>query len=168
MKIETRHRIYFVAGDLIACILAVFAFNLFRFRWLYGGSSMTFASWSHDPAVAAGYLVFPIAVVLIFAVLGFYNEPDFKSRYEILSNTVLGAFISSLAIYFVIMVNDNFHDRILHYSFLLMLFVSFTVPTLVERLVIDLILRRRRLRGEDSYNVLVIASGDDAAATNTL
>lgn len=158
MKVETRHRICFIFGDLIACLFAMLAFNLFRYNWLYGNSDVTFSLWSADPAVAGGYIVFPLAEVLIFAVLGFYNSPDFKSRFELLSNSVSGAFIGSLLIYFVIMVNDNFHDRMLHYSFLLMLFVSFAVPVLIERCCVDALLRRRRQKGLDSYNVLVVGS----------
>lgn len=162
MKSVNIHRIQCVAGDFISCVVSVFCFNLFRHWWLYGGTDLTFATWSHDLPVALGYVAFPVAMVLIYAVLGFYNEPAYKSRYELLSNTIGGALIGSLVIYFAIMVNDNFQDRMLHYSFLLMLFLSLTVPVLFERFLFDYIMRRRIEARQYTYNVMVIGSGRSA------
>lgn len=151
-----------MACDYVSGAVSVLCFNIFRHWWLYGNTDYSFAQWSHDPSVAWGYIIFPMVMVAVYAVLGYYNDPVYKSRYELLANTIGGALLGSLAIYFTIMVNDDFHDRMLHYSFLLMLFVSLTVPVLAERLIVDLMVRRRIEKGKYAYNVLVVGSGRDA------
>lgn len=148
-----------MACDYVSSAVSVLCFNIFRHWWLYGSTGYSFADWSRDVPVASGYVVFPLVMVAIYAVLGFYNDPVYKSRYELLANTIGGALLGSLAIYFTIMVDNDFHDRMLHYSFLLMLFASLTVPVLVERLIADMVMRRRIVAGRYAYNVLVVGLG---------
>lgn len=145
--------------DYLASVVSILCFNIFRHWWLYRYTDFTFAEWSRDLPVALGYVVFPLVMVAIYAVLGYYNDPVYKSRYELLSNALGASLIGSLVIYFTIMVNDDFHDRMLHYSFLLMLFVSLAVPVLIERFIGDMVLRRRIGKGTYAYNVLVVGSG---------
>lgn len=65
----------YIAGDLLAAIVATFAFNSFRFRWISGETVEGFIRWTHDPHVAASYVAFPLVYIIISAIAGFYNSP---------------------------------------------------------------------------------------------
>ena len=162
MKACTRQRMTYIAGDLLAAIVATFAFNSFRFRWISGETVEGFIRWTHDPHVAASYVAFPLVYIIISAIAGFYNSPSLKSRYEILANTFVSSAATSLVVYFAIMVNDSFNERLLHYSILLALLTAFFVITLLTRYSIRTMLRPYLKSGRNTYNVLVVGNAAEA------
>lgn len=162
MKAITKHRILYLAGDIFASMLGVLLFNIFRYWWIFHGTCEDFIRWSYDPHVVIGYAVFPAIFILISGIAGFYNDLLYKSRYEIISNSMLSSFLGSLAIYFAIMVDDDFHERALHYSFLIAMFVSFSFSLLLVRYIISTIFRARLMNGINTYNVIVVGPIDKA------
>lgn len=161
MRQITRQRLLYIVCDCLAVTFGIFLFNVYRHWRIYGSVSDGFRQWSHDPHVAWGYVVFPLAMLLVYGILGFYKSPVFKSRYESLAVTSIGAFVGTLGIYFTIMVNDSFNERMLHYSILLTLLLSLFVPVIVERMAISSYFRRRIKAGKNSFNVLVVGSGPE-------
>ena len=153
----------YIVGDLIAGELATLLFNVVRHLWLNAGTGITFSHWSEDLPVELSYLAFPAVMLSTFGLLGFYNDPRYKSRYEVATNDALGAVIGSLIIYFAIMVNDNFSERSLHYGLLLVLWVGFFVTVLLARYAVRAILLAKASRGEDTYNVIVVGPSVDMA-----
>lgn len=159
---STKQRLIYAAGDFIACEVATLLFNLARHWRIHSHARLSFFEWSADPYVELSYLAFPVVMLAVFALLGFYNDPLFKSRYEAVTNSATSSLIGSLIIYFAIMVNDNFSERTLHYSLLLILFLSyFTVVTLV-RFWVRWLLLRRVVDGIDTFNVIVVGSPAEA------
>ncbi len=154
----------YIVGDLIACELATLLFNVVRHLWLNSGAGITFAVWSEDVHVRLSYLAFPCVMLAQFALLGFYNNPRYKSRYEVTTNDALGALAGSLIIYFAIMVNDNFSERSLHYGLLLSLWVCFFTAVLLTRYAVRAILLSKASRGEDTYNVVVVGPSAEKAS----
>lgn len=146
----------------MAALCGMFVFNVVRHMWLHHGTGLSFAVWSHDPYVQLGYVAFPLLLLALFAVSGFYNEPVYKSRYDGLTNTALMSIIGALAVYFVVMVNDNLSGRTLHYGLLAVLVVSFFLPVFFERLLVHASLRRRIMRGELPYNIMVVGASASA------
>lgn len=167
MKAINRHRISYLTGDILASLLGVLAFNIFRYWWIYHGTWEGFVRWSHDPHVEIGYVVFPIFFIVISGVSGFYNDPMYKSRYEIIANTALSSFLGALAIYFAIMVDDNFHERAFHYSILVALFTAFFLSLLIVRYLIGAIFRTRLKKGFNPYNVMVVGPYETAKSFAT-
>ena len=162
MKLSTKQRLIYAAGDLLACEAATLLFNLARHWRIHADVALNFFDWSADPYVELSYLAFPAVMLAVFSLLGFYNDPLFKSRYEAVTNSALGSAIGSLIIYFAIMVNDNFSERTLHYSLLLTLFVSFFVTVALMRFWVRWLLLRRVVDGIDTFNVIVVGSPVDA------
>ena len=91
MKVSAKQRIMYVAGDLLACEAATLLFNFVRHLRIHNGGDIGFAEWSADPYVELSYLAFPAVMLAIFALLGFYNDPLYKSRYELATNAALGS-----------------------------------------------------------------------------
>ena len=164
MKVSAKQRIMYVAGDLLACEAATLLFNFVRHLRIHNGGDIGFAQWSADPYVELSYLAFPAVMLAIFALLGFYNDPLYKSRYELATNAALCSALGSLVIYFAIMVNDNFNERSLHYSLLLALWMAFFVMVTLLRAAVRSLLRKRAVDGADTYNVIVVGPVAEADA----
>lgn len=156
MKVTTKQRLLYIAGDIIACEIATLLFNLARHLRIHADSQLDFFQWSSDPYVQLSYLAFPVVMLAVFALLGFYNNPLFKSRYEAVVNSASGSVIGSLIIYFAIMVNDNFSERSLHYGILLALFLSFFVSITVARFIVRSMLLRRVVDGYNTFDVIIV------------
>ena len=164
MKISVKQRIEYFIGDFIACEAATLLFNIVRHLRIHADGQISFVQWSADPYVELGYVAFPAVMLAIFALLGFYNNPLYKSRYELVTNAALGSFVGSLVVYFAIMVNDSFNERSLHYSLLLALWVSFFILVSVIRISVRALLLKRAVDGADTFNVIIVGSVPDADA----
>lgn len=162
MTVKTRQRVWYVAGDVIACLLATLLFNLIRHWWIYAGSEISFAKWSNDIHVTLGYVAFPVIMVSVLALLGFYNFPSYKSRYEIFTNGALGSLVGTLIIYFAIAVNDNFSERTFHYGLIAVLFGVFFLTVVCARVIVRRILMIKAGRGDDTMNVVVVGPLSEA------
>lgn len=161
MKITVRQRLSYIAGDLIACEAATLIFNLARHWRIHADRSIDFATWSTDPHVELSYLAFPCVMLAVFGLLGFYNDPSYKSRYEALFNSILGSLIGSLIIYFAIIVNDSLSGRILHYSLLAILCVAYSLSVAAVRFFVRAILLRVASQ-HNAYNVVVVGQSGKA------
>lgn len=164
MKVSTKQRMLYIAGDVIACELATLLFNVVRHRWIFTGENISFAEWSADFYVELSYLAFPAVMIMVFSILGFYNNPRYKSRYEVLTNGAVGTLVGGLIIYFAIMVNDNFSERTMHYGLLSILWLCFFIVVLFARFTVRSILLSKSARGVDTYNVVVVGPVNQAIA----
>lgn len=164
MTVTSRQRLWYILGDTMACAFATLIFNIIRYRWLHAADALEFSTWSGDPHVALGYIAFPAIMIAVFAMLGFYNSPLYKSRYEIVINGALGSLVGALIIYFTIAVNDNFSERSLHYGIILALWGSFFSMIIFARLLVRSMLMLKAGTGDDTYNVVVVGALNDADA----
>lgn len=156
MKVKLRRQIISILSDYISVIVGIFLFNIYRYWKIFSQTSLTFSAWNYDPNVIASFIIFPLMMIALYGITGYYFQPFGKSRYEVVSNTVIGAVVGTLLIYFAIMVNDNFVQRLFHYGILLALVISLSLPVLVQRVLLVAAFRRTMLRGVDTYNVLVV------------
>lgn len=161
MKITVRQRLSYIAGDFIACEAATLVFNLARHWRIHIDRSIDFATWSADPHVELSYLAFPCVMLAVFGLLGFYNDPSYKSRYEALFNAISGSLIGSLVIYFAIVVNDSLSGRVLHYSLLAILCITYSLSVVTTRFFIRALLLRVTSQ-RNTYNVVVVGQLEKA------
>ena len=164
MTVTGRQRLWYILGDAVACVFATLIFNVIRHRWLHASDILDFMSWSGDPHVVLSYIAFPVIMITVFALLGFYNAPLYKSRYEIVINGALGSLVGALIIYFAIAVNDDFSERSLHYGIILSLWGSFLSIVVLARLSVRSMLMLKAGNGDDTYNVVVVGDLQDADA----
>lgn len=162
MKSETRQRLVYIATDFAAALVGTALFNLFRYHWLIESVNTTFARWNRDPHVELSYIIFPAVFVLISALLGFYNSTLYKSRYEILSSTALSSLLVTLTIYFAIVVNDNFNDRLIHYGLLIALVGLLFITAVGARFTVARYRSSKVAKGYSPFNVMIVGDGDEA------
>lgn len=152
-----RQRCAYIVSDFIAGFVAWFLFNLIRYYTLpYNYSSMSLESYYAMPMVLLGQCVFPLMMVVLFAISGFYNEVFFKSRTENFINTFGVSFIGSIAIFFIALFNDAIDDRLKNYEMVGILWMLIGCLTIIPRLVITRRAARRIRSRKVSFNTLIV------------
>lgn len=121
-----KHIARYVAGDWLATSLAWLAFNVIRFTDVVepanGAPDLTLGAFLMIPPVILGQILFPIGMLGVYYLSGYYNRPFFKSRIEEFVTTFTTAAIGSLIIYFIAIIDDPIPDRASNYELLAMLF----------------------------------------------
>ncbi|MBR1935750.1 MAG: hypothetical protein IJ835_06850 [Muribaculaceae bacterium] len=129
-----KQRVKYVVVDYIATNLAWFLYNWLR--WLMGNVAgfVSLQSFYLSGTVLLGQLFFPLGAMGIYYLSGYYNEVFRKSRLQELLTTAGSAFINSLIIFFVALLNDVvLNDRTVNYEMILMLWLSLFVFTYTGR-----------------------------------
>lgn len=159
-----RQRFLYVAGDLVATSLAWLVFNIIRFFNVaqeYGNYHSLDRYLSEDP-VWMGQIFFPLLMMLLYYLSGYYNRVFFKSRVEEFTMTAATAFIGTIIIYFVAILDDPIPDRISNYQLLLILLFLLFAMVYTIRLTITIITRRKILAGQIRFNSLIVGTSQSA------
>lgn len=124
MRSETAQRIRYLAGDFLATNLAWLIFNIIRYIDIEVLHQAQYDSLGHflsTPTVILGQILFPVLMLGIFYLSGFYNNPFFKSRIEELLTTMGSTAAGCLVIFFIAIINDPIPDRQSNYILILWL-----------------------------------------------
>lgn len=157
MSDTTRQRYVYILSDFVAGNVAWFLFNLIRYYTLpYNYSSMSLPMYYSMPMVLLGQFIFPVMMVVLFAISGFYNEVFFKSRVENIINAFGVSLLGSIVIFFVALFNDSIDDRLKNYEMVAMLWMLIGILTLVPRLIITLSVARRIKSRKIFFNTLIV------------
>ena len=169
MKSEWGFRLRYIACDYLAVNVAWGLFIATRFYLTkdYGDLRGTdFFSYQSFPDVMLGQIVFPVLIIFICVLSGFYNKPFEKPEMQVSTNTVISSFIATLIVYFIILINDNLPERNINYELICSLWSMVGVALYIPRKIITAGIARRIERGEIKFNVLVI--GDQPSLGRTL
>lgn len=161
---ETHQRIIYVAGDLLATSLAWFVFTVIRFFNVVQGVQCypTFWDFLSVKPVWMGQIFFPILMMGLYYLSGYYNKVFFKSRVEELTSTLATAITGTILIYFLAIVDDPIPDRASNYELLLMLFLLLFGFVYLMRLTITQNTRKRISKGLLEFNSLIIGTSRSA------
>lgn len=110
-RIKNRLLVAYVGTDLLTTSLAFFLFNCIRAShtdWV-----LNLLQYYRQGAVIAGQVLFPLMMMGIYWLSGYYNEVRFKSRTQEFVTTFWSAAIGALLVFFLAMVNDVPHKRTL-------------------------------------------------------
>lgn len=164
MRHPTALRLKYLLSDYLTVNVGWLVFNVIRYFSVpldYKPVSLSDFLF-HDRNIMLGQLLFPIMMIVIYAVSGFYNNVTFKSRLDDVRNTLVVSVIGMLVIYFVALINDNIPERLRNYELMSILLGLLAVPTYLGRLSITLGERRRARCGEGHCVALIIGSGASA------
>ena len=114
-------RLKYVAGDFVSSAVAVLLYNIARY---YIGSNKiaamhgfaTLQSFLRDDSVILGQILFPIAMMGVYYLSGYYTEVIRKSRLQELVTTLITSLISALIVFFVAIINDLAGERAYNYE----------------------------------------------------
>ncbi len=157
MTLEQRQRLRYVTTDFLATSLAWLLFNVFRYHQIEAiGGFSTFRSYYEVRPVYMGQIFFPLMMMALYALSGYYNRPLFRSRVDDFLVTASTAIIGSVAIYLMALFNDPIPDRLSNFMLLLLLFLLLFGVVYAGRLIITLLGRRIVNRGDVSQRFAII------------
>ena len=121
---KAQQRMRYVTGDYISSVLAWTAFNVARY--FFGGRALyefsTLKSFMTSEMVLVGEVVFPVLIVIVFAISGFYNVVFRKSHVQNFITTFFSSVANTIIIFFIALINDVIlENRSTNYELLLIL-----------------------------------------------
>lgn len=161
MIYEQRQIIKYVVADYISTNVAFALFNVLRYFKLditqLGFESLY--NFLKSPVVILDQIFFPLGMMGLYYLSGFYGRQFLRSRGEELSITALTALIGSLGVFFLVLINDLTLDRERDYSIFLMMWAIMFLVVYIPRLIITWRSNSRIARGEIGKNTLVLGHG---------
>lgn len=160
---EKRYRAAYVLTDYITANIAWFLFNVLRYNLLdtqqYFNGLGSFLT-SHY--VVLGQLFFPLLMLCIYYLSGYYAQVFFKSRLDELISTMGCAMTGTIVIYFVALINDDIPDRLRNYELLMILFMLLTAVVYVGRVTLTNMAARNIHRRRWQFNTLMVGTSTAA------
>jgi exopolysaccharide biosynthesis polyprenyl glycosylphosphotransferase len=159
-------RAKYVAVDFITSSVAWFLYNIARYNFggiLIEGQGFTSAfSFLLSANVLIGQVIFPLLMLGIFYLSGYYSEVFRKSRLQEFVTTFASTLVNTLIIFFVVLINDVISVRSYNYELILMLWgVTFAFVYLGRCIITGLALRRIHNR-RWKFPTLIIGAGKNA------
>ena len=165
MTSESHQRLRYVAADYVATNLAWLAFNAVRYHllWTRNEGFGSLHDYLLSKVVLAGQIIFPLVMLGIYWMSGYYNNVFRKSRIDELLTTVTTALIGALLIFFAVLVNDMSDNRTLDYQLVGILFGLLFIMVYVPRWLITSATSKSIRQGTLGFDTLIIGT-DEAAA----
>lgn len=162
---ERLQRLKYVAGDFVMSNIAWFIYNCVRYELnVYAGFYRSLEHFLTSRMVLVGQIAFPLLMMAIYYLTGYYNEVFRKSRLHEFFNTLTSAVINAFIIFFIALINDVPWHRALNYEMILLLIVTIFVCTYVVRLSITWVSSSRIKSRRWSFNTLIVGCGPAAVS----
>lgn len=163
---ENLQRWRYVASDFATSALAWFVFNIIRYNDIVAPSETypSFASFMKLKPVLLGQIFFPLLMLGIYYLSGYYNRVFMKSRVEELTSTAASAIIGTITIYFIAIVDDPIPDRASNYELLLILAALMFTFVYICRLYITNSTNQLIAKGKLRFNALIVGTSQYAVA----
>ncbi len=162
MITQKKLRIAYIACDYIMTLLAITLFNSWRhFMGLSMGahSAIEFLKY---PKVMEGEIIFPIGMLFVYYLSGYYNDTLHRSRMNDLSSTFITAIVGTIVFFLVALINDMLPIRSINYELLTVLFTLLFTLVFVGRSIITAIVVRNLRSGKLNFPTLIIGTGPSA------
>ena len=151
----SHQRIRYIIGDMLSSVVAWTAFNVTRYyvgeRAIYEFSSLK--SYLTSDMVILGEFLFPLLMLFVYAISGFYNEVFRKSHVQNLITTFFSSVTNTIIIFFIALINDVIlEQRGTNYELLLLLLSILFMLTFIVRFLITKHSNDKFANGEWKYN----------------
>ena len=156
---ERKQRMKYVVGDYLSSNVAWFIFNILRFHLGFVRGYVELQSFLLSGNVIVGQVVFPLLMMFVYYLSGYYNIPYRKSRLQEFIITLISAVCNSFMVFLLALINDLADNRIDNYEVILLLGALLFVAVYVVRLFITNACTRRIRNGELQFNALIVGSG---------
>lgn len=156
---EQRQRLIYVIGDFLSSNLAWFFFNLTRYHFGFVKGHLSLGSFLMSYNVVVGQIAFPLLMMFVYYLSGYYNVPYRKSRLQEFLITLLSAVCNSFIIILVALINDMVESRTENYEVIFLLVGSLFFTVYVVRLLITNACTRRIRSGQLQFRALIVGSG---------
>lgn len=157
---KNAQRIKYIAADLVSGALAFWVFNIVRFLLLKEIHTSYISVWNYlgITKIIIEQCLFPVGMLVIYWLTGFYNQPFRKSRLQELNITLFSAFINTVIIYLLLLTNDQTGRRSVNYELIIILFGLLFIITYVGRLIITQRALHQFRKDHWHVNVLILGN----------
>lgn len=161
----TRQRLTYILSDFLAVNVAWCVFNIIRFCTLPVNSQLSsLGEYYSMPMIIVGQIVFPLMMVCLFAVSGYYNSVFFKSRLDDILNAFSVSLIGSIIIFFIALFNDSIPDRLSYVEMTAMVWVLIGGAASIGRVCVTRTSIKKIKDGSVFFNAVVIGQPQKALA----
>lgn len=135
---KKRERAKLVLTDWISANVSVFLFNIFRCFTTDNrhDNIEEILEYITQTKLCIEQMVIPIALLFLYWLSGFYNNPFGKSRFYELLNTALTSAMSTIMIHLALLTNDQMNDIEANLVQITIIFLIFFCITFAGRLMI--------------------------------
>ncbi len=170
MTNENIQRTKYIIGDFAASNAGWFLYSMIRYYLTKESAMMSHYdsvySFLSMPNVLLGQIFFPILFIFIAYLSGYYNVVHLKSRIQELSTTVLSTLIVTLIMFFIILINDSFPERLKNYELIAAMWCCIFLFIYTTRFFITGNVKEKIKSGKLSFSTLII--GNNETANNLL
>lgn len=156
---EVKQRFRYVIGDFLSSNVAWFVFNLVRYHFGFVKGHLSLASFMCSENVIIGQVIFPLLMMFVYYISGYYNVPYRKSRLQEFIITLLSAICNSLLIMLVALINDMVENRTENYEVIFLLMGVLFGFVYIVRLAITNVCTRKIRTGQLQFNAIIVGSG---------
>ncbi len=156
---EQRQRLKYVLGDFVSSNVAWFLFNLLRYSIGMVKGHLSLLSFLGSHNVVLGQLVFPLFMMFIYYLSGYYNVPYRKSRLQEFIITLLSAVINTFMIVTFALLNDMAESQVENIEIIFLLMGLLFVVVYFVRLFITNACTHKIRTGKLQFNALIVGSG---------
>ena len=107
---EKTQRIKYVLTDFFSANMAWFTYNCLRFHLGGVRGYSTLGDFMSSSTIIIGQIAFPLMMMGVYCLSGYYNEVFRKSRLSELMTTFKTAVINTLLAFFIALINDMMND----------------------------------------------------------
>lgn len=163
MTPAARIRTAYVAGDYLSTAVALETFNVMRYYMrLVDQQFDGLVAFLSFPPVVWELVLFPIMMLGVYWMSGYYSETVLKSRLSELGSTLKSSLAGTLIFFLIAMINDLDPDRVHSYLMLLTLFAVLFGVVYAVRVSITSVVRGMVRRGEISRRTLIVGTTGSA------
>jgi exopolysaccharide biosynthesis polyprenyl glycosylphosphotransferase len=154
--------LFYVLSDYITALLAWFLFLYYRKLNIEEINFLQFISNFNTKDLLITSLLVPASWFILHLFSGAYFNPYRKSRFIEVYRTLIITILGSFIFYFVIFLNDSIKDYTYYYKSFFLYFLLQFVLTLLGRLIILYMVKRKINASRFGYNTLIIGGNQQA------
>lgn len=159
-------RCKYVVSDLLTTAVAFFLFNIFRYHEIVNRfSGITLEDYLLSDKLLIEQTALPIALISIYWLSGYYNQPFHRSRLKELMTTAFSCLVNTFLIYFGMLTNDSLTSRMSTAGTLMVLFILMMAFVYAGRLTITSNTIEKLRKHRWYFNTVIIGNSREAHRT---
>lgn len=164
MTAENLQRLKYTIGDIIAASAGWLTYSMIRYHLTKDSAMMAYYDSPYafltTPNVVLGQIFFPLVFIFIAYLSGYYNIAYVKSRIQEFSATTFSTFIASMTMFFVILINDSFPERMKNYELIAAMWGCLFFFIYTIRFLLTSKAKARIESGKLYFNTLIIGNNE--------
>ncbi len=157
-----RHRLNYIAADFISTNLAWLAFDIIRYYHVANARMSSLQAFLTHQSVVIEQILFPIFMLGIYYLSGYYNYVFQRSRLQEFVTTLSNSFLGAITIFFIVLINDLDPDRYHTYMLFIYLFGLLFTMVYVTRFTITYHSTKKIQNGQWSFDTLIVGISQSA------